>query len=505
MPHSAPLWPTGINLILIDIPHNITSATNNDMIHVLCPSNHYSSQPFDPRKPSLLLLHQDGFFNPIYLVELSSGFATRRVQSVVHRVIPFQHSFFRSFLTKIQHLYSHECLPQRDALTLHRLMQQFNNNRYSISSQVVNFQAKVIGVWVVNVDDDSSRSFYVPCVPSAINSTIRDWIYITDIAPSDFSDYATTFAFLVDFFQLEESSSAHNQWVEIRQQDLVIGFMKQPGGDLFIPIYPHALASSVEQQQSVPLPQKQYGDVWLAESMQSFDQSDQDKSRIGYMRKVEQETHYFKLFRTTLRLLLRTDSQKFDQLQKRCEKTDHTTYTRQLNDIVTLLKEWLHSKVQFVSDPHQLLSSSVPTSASASNLFLSPVSPITSSHSIGISSGSSSGNDALLFPKHNLQNPTIDNGQYYYRRLADELMRNHRIRSFLFEPYVFSMLDQVPFSLGKDELLLTESALQAIHSNPLVPDSRLNSFVRQLTWSTAQPILPKGNRNPKRTPWGKTV
>jgi hypothetical protein len=56
------LFVSGINLIILEIPED--DATNN--IELVCPTNHYSEHMYDVKKPSLMLIKRENYFEPIY-------------------------------------------------------------------------------------------------------------------------------------------------------------------------------------------------------------------------------------------------------------------------------------------------------------------------------------------------------------------------------------------------------------------------------------------------------
>jgi hypothetical protein len=56
------LFPTGVNLVIFQIPNN--DITNN--VQLLCPTNHYSSEFYQARKPTVVLIKEDGYYEPIY-------------------------------------------------------------------------------------------------------------------------------------------------------------------------------------------------------------------------------------------------------------------------------------------------------------------------------------------------------------------------------------------------------------------------------------------------------
>ena len=59
------LFSQGINLIIMDIVNN--DSTNN--IELLCPTNHYSNEFYNPSKQSLFIVKMDDLYEPIYSYE----------------------------------------------------------------------------------------------------------------------------------------------------------------------------------------------------------------------------------------------------------------------------------------------------------------------------------------------------------------------------------------------------------------------------------------------------
>ena len=56
------VFPNGINLIIFKIPDD--DITNN--LELICPTNHYASDFYDSRKPTIILIEQGNYYEPIY-------------------------------------------------------------------------------------------------------------------------------------------------------------------------------------------------------------------------------------------------------------------------------------------------------------------------------------------------------------------------------------------------------------------------------------------------------
>ena len=64
----------------------------------------------------------------------------------------------------------------------------------------------------------------------------------------------------------------------------------------------------------------------------------------------------------------------------------------------------------------------------------------------------------LLLPKTNLYNG-LDNSEFYIEKLADQIIRYHKIRKYLFTPRAFLSFQRVNYKINKDEIVVLEEIL----------------------------------------------
>ena len=82
----------------------------------------------------------------------------------------------------------------------------------------------------------------------------------------------------------------------------------------------------------------------------------------------------------------------------------------------------------------------------------------------------------------------IENDRLYYARLADELLRFHRIRNFVLEPMYFMNLIHVEYKINPDEFIVLDSVLKS--ENP--DDLRVfnfSNYIKNITYETAEPSI----------------
>jgi hypothetical protein len=93
----------------------------------------------------------------------------------------------------------------------------------------------------------------------------------------------------------------------------------------------------------------------------------------------------------------------------------------------------------------------------------------------------------LVLPKYNLVNGT-DNEQFYYGRMADELIRYNRIKSFIFKPQAYLSFGQVKYNLRDDEIIILQDLLTQEFFENLIP-AEINRYAKYNTYDTAEPII----------------
>jgi hypothetical protein len=93
----------------------------------------------------------------------------------------------------------------------------------------------------------------------------------------------------------------------------------------------------------------------------------------------------------------------------------------------------------------------------------------------------------LLLPRFNLIQSNSNNEIYYYARMADEIIRYSRIKSFLFQPQTYLSFNDVKYNLRSDEILLLESFITQDYFEKLIP-LEVNPYVKYNNYDTVEPI-----------------
>ena len=91
----------------------------------------------------------------------------------------------------------------------------------------------------------------------------------------------------------------------------------------------------------------------------------------------------------------------------------------------------------------------------------------------------------LVLPKINLVT-NYDNERNYFARMADELIRYNRIKSFIFEPRAYLSLGPLDYRLREDEIILMQSLITQEYFKGLIPVTA-NPYVKYRNRDTSVP------------------
>ena len=86
----------------------------------------------------------------------------------------------------------------------------------------------------------------------------------------------------------------------------------------------------------------------------------------------------------------------------------------------------------------------------------------------------------------------------YHTRLADEIVRIYRIRSFMLEPNKFLNMTNYDYKINKDEILLLDSFISKEYFNELEL-FRNNEYINNISFDIARPNKKVSNKHSNKT------
>ena len=500
------LFETGLNLIILEIPED--DITNN--IELVCPTNHYSLNTYNARRRSLFLIKREEYFEPIY------GYLNDEIDNrvlITKTFSEFDRNLSKAlksvFIKIIKPTLGERCRPLlsrpreyrfKHPMLLDELIHKLIHKKYTIIEQILNFQGKVIGLIAQNRKNVTG---FIPCFPSALTSlkpvkSVCDAViegegeskaceykfsYVSD---EIWKSYEETIGFLKEYYDYEDMSDAEveksqcsdeNRFCRVVKDEQIIGFLTNT--NQFIRIHEPVPVSSVHDNIKTITS----NDMMVAD-METLTTKNIDSKRVDYIKRIQLETNFYNVFRNTIRILFNdfSNSDKRKAIQDECSQR-YVLYKHQLNKVVEMLYELVDNNIIFSTKDQGFnyktineneIHTCMTKVKDKCNEF-SGVCRITDSKC------------TLILPKNNLLTNS-DNEKYYYERMADELIRYNRIKSFIFKPQAYLSFGQIKYNLRDDEIIILQDLLNADFFKNLDP-ANINRFAKNQTYDTAAPIV----------------
>jgi hypothetical protein len=506
---NAKLFIKGVNLIIFKIPND--DITNN--VELLCPSNHYSNEFYETRKPTVFIIKEDKYYEPIYSYTI-----TNKKYSVIKFFNEYDPHLSKSmrniFKELIKPVVSTFCKPldsmpnvykAKRAPLLISLIQKLDKYDYNILKLVMNFNNKIIGV-IAESPTLSKLSGFVPCYPSSYSENIKnnlDFVFMNDI--SLWKSYEETFDFLMQLYNKstkrknDKSSDLHcKPMFQVVEDELVVGIITET--NQFVQISQPIPEIDIKFEQKLPtLKNSSYiisnknsnVDEYTASDAIITTSNNVDTERVDYIKKITYETNFYNIFRNTIRILLNDYSniKIREQIENEILK-DYIIYTQKLQKIKKLLKELVNNKIQFTGDENYYKLIDEFTTCLVKNK-----ESCTKSPNLCIFTENNSCN--LILPNKNLITGK-ENEEIYFGKMSDELIRYSRIQSFILQPQSFLSFGNIGYNLRENEIIMLQSLLTQEYFETLEP-AIINKYVKFNSYDETEPIITQTYENKVRT------
>jgi hypothetical protein len=288
------LFSVGINLIILEVDTN--DAT--DSVNLICPTNHYSTEIFDHRKYTYLIVKSGNYYEPIYSYKNANKKLT--IIKKFSELNPELPANIRNLFKKIIKPYIHTmCKPLNSmplkykfsrANLLNNVITNLQKVKYNIVKQIINYEGKAIGVIAYN--DDSVG--FVPCYPSSINNNYEFSLVSKDV----FTDYKNTIRFLREVYKSSNKVILCKPLYKVVDNKMVVGVLTETNNFVGINKY-----VSIDDTADDSLNIIQGSDQYKIDNKTILtDKVDED--RIETIQRIKMETNLYNSFRNTIRILL---------------------------------------------------------------------------------------------------------------------------------------------------------------------------------------------------------
>ena len=449
---NADLFPKGLNLIIME--NKNADITNN--VHVLCPSNQYSSQVYTRSKPTGLIYKEGSFYEPIYITNneyIEKPNTKPLIKYTTYYTIDIKDFSLipglYNFITKIMKHQADNCMPKNTSndvytfktnITLIKLLELLKNDYtlYSIKKLVLHYDNRVIGV--IAESKKTKASGYIPCAPSALLPELNNDSYYELINDTMWQSYANTLHFLA--LVNKETNIPCLPRFKVMDNELIVGILTET--NLFIPLdTPEPLENTHDDLEV--LTDKNY----ILEDKKQLIYGKEDVIRVKGVQMIRLERQFYYAFRKLSKYLLNQFKFFKDKLEiQKLIEDDSTSYINKITYLVSLLQNLTKKYVDFVDSYSEDILLEI-SNLEWCNEDCDDLIYCSTTNEIACK---------LLIPKFNLVTGQ-DNVMIYYNRFADELIRYKIIQGFVFDPTSQLFHSDIDYQLSSNEILIIQSFL----------------------------------------------
>ena len=495
------LFDGGLNLIIMEILDNDIT----DNVEILCPTNSYTGELYNRKKGTILLLKQGEFYEPIYKYGKTNSDETRTSNSAVK---VFKNNNTPKILLEtfelIKRSMKNYCKPQAsisgyqtrannvNQLKVYEFKQNlpatsiFNilkQNGLIIREQISNYRGKIIGLMVSSKEEDIEPVF-VPTFPSSHINNLQ--IKYTDDVK--WLSYETTITKLSTINAITNGEIRCKPKMRLVEDGLIVGILTETNQFIQMaePYETNDIKYGDDFVEVVSYKRKDMENGYHQIDKKLATVDTKDEIRIKTIRNISLETQFYLAFRIKIRNLL-SDFTNKDIRKKIVEIIDNVeySYTYKLKTIINILADLTTDHLSFVEISEGAL------------LKLSDLNSFNNYNDIKTICFTK--NNTICLPSKNLIN-NENNKIYYFSKMADELLRYNRIRTFIFEPKHYLNVTNIDYSIHRDEVLLLHSVLFGNYFDNLIPYN-MNQYIQNINYDIANPIT--NNQRVQKVPLNK--
>ena len=336
---------------------------------------------------------------------------------------------------------------------------------YEIVNQIVNNRMKVVGLLVLN--KKTKYEIYIPCYPSSINVTLPTIsMHTVELA----KPYDNTVENLKEIYKKSNKQIPCLPKMKVVNDNFIVGIITYT--NQFIQTIPEAYTApplGVEEEADGLIVfdgNTKYYEEFA--NNETGEMESNDEERLQIVKRIKLESNFYNIFRNTMRIVLNSVVEKDRRLDLLNTINDRRIqYFEKISMIKDKLMYIMEDYVEFsefdIGSVDEIIKCFGLTKKSCKEKTCCSFSKKT-------------GNCQLLLPKTNMINE-LDNEVYYYAKVADEILRYSKIKSFFFEKESFLQFEKVRYNLNDSEIILLEDLLINKYFKDVKPLIR-SSFIK---------------------------
>jgi len=460
------LFVNGLNLAILQIiDHDI-----RDNVELVCPSSTYSKVLYDSEKPTFILIKQGEFFEPVYTFDTKSFMVTTKFNEGNELNISNISKSLKIIRNSINNYCSpHSSLPRKyefkQNIPVESLKEEVLSLKFQILKQIVNYQMKCIGLYVMFKYKRNYVSIYLPCRPSSmLNEKDFGYVFMDDDEILG-GDYITTRNRLHFVSKKSKNKILCKPVVKIVEDKVVVGIVTET--NQFILLSEPSIIIPEDDLKTIS------GENYVLADKALTTSNTQDTYRTETIKNISSETKFYEVFRYVCKTLL--NEQANNTIKKdiqRIIEDPNMLYLTKIRQIKTLITKCCSAYVSF----HEY-----HTSASAS------LSDITDCRSDDDKQYCLVENETskCVIPKRHLLSGEL-NEKVYFDRLSDEILRFKRIQSFMMDPKTYMSINSNQYVLNPTEMILVDSLITSEYFSKLKPFKYANTV--NISYDIASPL-----------------
>ena len=351
-------------------------------------------------------------------------------------------------------------------ISIHDIKEKIKG-QYKIHHQIINNQFLTLGIVLEknnSIDNDIEQYIYVPCAiepPEVIDNVI-------DVDHIDaYQDYIKDFKTTIDRYnELKGIGIGIELSQTLEYDNKIYGFMTNTLQ--FVKIKPITIK---ELSETPNLLENDYNKLLTKKvNIRHYYSADRistitnvyNEEKHESIQNVRLETTYYNIFRSILRHIIanegitnkRKDIQDIrDYISKLIEtkeykyvntdnvSNDNVSKEKLKREMKELLKELMKDRIIFMDKDYKKPKRYSDISSCIRKNY-------TSNHC---------DNKKLIIPFYNLNNNTIDNSEFYYDKIIDELVRFPQVRKYILEPNQYLNIGTDTLKVNNDEIIMLET------------------------------------------------
>ena len=438
----------------------IFEVDDNDELSILCPKNIKLNYKKDGN--TIMLLKRGNLYENICDNNKNfSGFEnnkhiTDKINEIVEEIINFKED------SKYKNNNSGLISP----ISIQDIKEKIKG-QYKIHYQIINNQFLTLGVVLEknnSIDTDSEHYVYVPCAiepPEVINNDMK--LEHIDVYQHWVKDFKTT---IDRYNELKVLGIKLSQALEYDNK--IYGFMTNTLQ--FVAIEPITIKEIIETPNLLENDYNKWitkkvniNHYYSADSVSTIAQV-YNEDKHERIQNIRLETTYYNVFRSILRHIIanegKTNKRKEiqnirDYINKLVEPDKYKDVTDNKDKLKQkmkeLIKELMNDRIIFMDKDYKKPRRYIE---------------ITSCMRKNISSNYCD-NKKLIIPYYNLNNDAINNSEFYYDKIVDELVRFPQVRKYMLEPNQYLNIGSDSLKVNNDEIIMLETFMLDTLSNTL--------------------------------------